>query len=44
MPIAPQPWSPEAPDAHEMNAWFIIEPDDTITIRYPRSEMGQGSW
>jgi isoquinoline 1-oxidoreductase subunit beta len=44
LPIAPQPWSPEAADPHEMNAWLIIEPDDTIIIRYPRSEMGQGSF
>jgi isoquinoline 1-oxidoreductase subunit beta len=44
LPIAPQPWSPEAQDPHEMNAWLIIEPDDTIIIRYPRSEMGQGSF
>ena len=27
-----------------MNAWLMIEPDDTIIIRYPRSEMGQGSF
>ena len=44
LPIAPQPWSPENPDAREMNAWLVIEPDDTIVIRYPRSEMGQGSF
>ncbi|HEY6995614.1 MAG TPA: molybdopterin cofactor-binding domain-containing protein, partial [Xanthobacteraceae bacterium] len=43
-PIAAQPWSPETADPHEMNAWLIIEPDDTIIIRYPRSEMGQGSF
>jgi isoquinoline 1-oxidoreductase subunit beta len=44
LPIAPQPWSPEAADPHEVNAWLVIEPDDTIVIRYPRSEMGQGSF
>ena len=44
LPIAAQPWSPETADPHEMNAWLIIEPDDTIIIRYPRSEMGQGSF
>jgi isoquinoline 1-oxidoreductase subunit beta len=27
-----------------MNAWPIVEPDDTIIIRYPRSEMGQRSF
>jgi isoquinoline 1-oxidoreductase subunit beta len=44
LPIAAQPWSPEQPDPHEFNAWLVIEPDDTIIIRYPRSEMGQGSF
>jgi isoquinoline 1-oxidoreductase beta subunit len=44
LPIAAQPWSPETADRHEFNAWLVIEPDDTIIIRYPRSEMGQGSF
>jgi isoquinoline 1-oxidoreductase subunit beta len=44
LPIAAQPWSPETADPHEMNAWLVVEPDDTIIIRYPRSEMGQGSF
>jgi isoquinoline 1-oxidoreductase beta subunit len=44
LPIAAQPWSPETADSHEFNAWLVIEPDDTIIIRYPRSEMGQGSF
>ena len=44
LPIAAQPWSPESTDPHEFNAWLVIEPDDTIIIRYPRSEMGQGSF
>jgi isoquinoline 1-oxidoreductase beta subunit len=44
LPIAAEPWSPEAPDPQEFNAWLVIEPDDTILIRYPRSEMGQGSF
>jgi isoquinoline 1-oxidoreductase subunit beta len=43
-PIAAEPWSPENADANEFNAWLVIEPDDTIIIRYPRSEMGQGSF
>ncbi|HEY1261552.1 MAG TPA: molybdopterin cofactor-binding domain-containing protein [Stellaceae bacterium] len=43
-PIAAQPWSPENADPREFNAWLVIEPDDTIVIRYPRSEMGQGSF
>jgi isoquinoline 1-oxidoreductase subunit beta len=44
LPIVAQPWSPETADAHELDAWLVIEPDDTILIRYPRSEMGQGSF
>ena len=27
----------------EVNAWVVIEPDDTIVIRVARSEMGQGT-
>ena len=27
----------------EVNAWVVIEPDDTIVIRIARSEMGQGT-
>lgn len=44
LPIAAQPWSPERADPREIDAWLVIEPDDTIIIRYPRSEMGQGSF
>ena len=34
----------EAAQAAEMNAWILIEPDDTVRIRVARSEMGQGSF
>lgn len=30
-------------DASEVGAWVLIEPDDTVTIRVVRSEMGQGT-
>ena len=30
--------------ATEVNAWIVIHPDDRVTIRIARSEMGQGSY
>ena len=33
-----------AEDGPEINAWVIIHPDDSIILRYPRAEMGQGSY
>ena len=38
-----QPWSPEtgkAPD--EVNAFVVIDPDNSITLRVAKSDMGQG--
>src|SRR5690349_1038277 len=32
-----------APGAPEINAWVVIQPDDTVVIRIARSEMGQGT-
>ncbi len=29
--------------APEINCWVVIAPDDTVTIRVARSEMGQGA-
>jgi isoquinoline 1-oxidoreductase beta subunit len=33
-----------ADEAPEINAWVIVHPDDSIVLRYPRAEMGQGSY
>src|SRR5215471_15692441 len=27
----------------EVNAWVVIQPDDTVVVRIARSEMGQGT-
>ena len=27
----------------EVNAWVVVHPDETVTIRVARSEMGQGT-
>ncbi len=41
--VAPQPWDEGATSPNDLDAWIAIEPDDTVLIRYSRSEMGQGS-
>ena len=42
--VVAQPWNEEnAYAANEIDAWIAIDPDDSILIRYQRSEMGQGS-
>ena len=46
---AAQPWNDDnwkydnPANSHEIDAWIAIDPDDSILIRYQRSEMGQGS-
>src|ERR1700689_1496163 len=41
--ISAQPWNDNEYAPHEIDAWIAIGPDDSILIRYQRSEMGQGS-
>src|SRR6202167_3394174 len=42
--VVAQPWNEDnAYATNELDAWIAIDPDDSILIRYPRSEMGQGS-
>ena len=41
--ISDQPWSDNGYAPHEIDAWIAIDPDDSILIRYQRTEMGQGS-
>ena len=28
----------------EINAWVVVAPDDTVTIRIAQTELGQGVW
>lgn len=37
------PWY-EEPETPELNAWIVIEPDDTVTVRIAQTELGQGVW
>src|SRR5262245_42289743 len=38
-----EPWDRAAPaDGTEINAWLVIEPDDSVVIRVAQSEMGEG--
>ncbi len=41
--VVAQPWDDDGHAANEIDAWIAIDPDDSILIRYQRSEMGQGS-
>jgi isoquinoline 1-oxidoreductase beta subunit len=34
----------EDPGTPEINAWIVIAPDDTVTIRIAQTELGQGVW
>jgi isoquinoline 1-oxidoreductase beta subunit len=41
-------WVPTRSNAQtvvpEINAWIVISPDDTVTIRIAQTELGQGVW
>ena len=39
--IEDEPWT-ASEGGQEVNAWLVIDPDNTVTIRVAQSEMGQG--
>src|SRR5262245_24504835 len=39
----PQKASAQTP-APEINAWIVIAPDETVTVRIAQTELGQGVW
>src|SRR5580658_3641490 len=41
--VAAKPWDEGDTSPYDLDAWIAIEPDDSVLIRYARSEMGQGS-
>jgi isoquinoline 1-oxidoreductase beta subunit len=41
--VAADPWDKGDTNPYDLDAWIAIEPDDSVLIRYTRSEMGQGS-
>jgi isoquinoline 1-oxidoreductase beta subunit len=43
VPIGSTAWDKPVPSGgHEVTAWVVIEPDETILIRVAKQEMGQG--
>src|SRR5436190_6697510 len=43
--LSARPWGDDAARyPGEINAWVVINPDDSVIIRYGRAEMGQGSF
>jgi isoquinoline 1-oxidoreductase beta subunit len=43
-PAAPGAAWYEEPAVPEVNAWIVVAPDDTVTIRIAQTELGQGVW
>ena len=41
---AAQTLGTKTPATPEINAWIVISPDDTVTIRIAQTELGQGVW
>jgi isoquinoline 1-oxidoreductase beta subunit len=41
--VATAAWDGTENSPDDIDAWIAIEPDDSVLIRYTRSEMGQGS-
>ncbi len=37
------PWGPDTAKGHEFTPWIEIAPDDTVTIRVPNPESGNGT-